>query len=98
MNWRGVVGVGGGGGGYWGAAQGDLLRQLIDGPLVLEGVNERLDSPLDAGGDPARHRVAGRRRAAGLLGGGPGHQTLLVAQLKDMKGRGRRGGGRREER
>lgn len=52
---------GGGGGGRgrrgfdWGAVQGVLLWQLIDGPLVLEGVNERLDTPLDAGGDPARH-------------------------------------------
>lgn len=76
-------GRGGGRGGFldWGAVQGPLLRHLIDGPLVLEGVNERLDPPLDAGGDPARHRVSGRRGAAGLLGWGPGHQTLLVAQL-----------------
>lgn len=43
----------GAGGVDW--AHGALLRQLIDGPLVLEGVNERLDPPLDAGGDPARH-------------------------------------------
>lgn len=88
------VGLGGvvvvvllGGGLAGGAVQGALLRQLVDGPLVFEGVDERLDPPLDAGGDPAGHRVAGRRGAAGLLGGGAGHQTLLVAELKDMKGR-----------
>lgn len=72
----------------WLAVQGALLRQLIDGPLVLEGVNERLDPSLDTGGDPAGHRVAGRRGAAGLLGGRPGHETLLVAELKDIKGGG----------
>lgn len=67
------------------SVQGALLWQLIDRPLVLEGVNERLDSSLDAGGDPAGHRVAGRRGAAGLLGGRSSHQTLLVAELKDME-------------
>lgn len=90
-------GWGGVGCGDWGAVHGALLRQLIDGPLVLEGVNERLDPPLDAGGDPARHRVAWRRGAASLLGGRPGHQTLLVAELKDMKGEGGGGRGRRGE-
>lgn len=43
------------GGVGWGAVQGALLRQLVDGPLVFEGVDERLDPPLDAGGDPAGH-------------------------------------------
>lgn len=34
-----------------------LLRQLGDGPLVFQGVDERQDSSLYAGGDPTGHRV-----------------------------------------
>lgn len=47
--------------GDWGLCQGvggtQLLRQLGDGSLVFEGVDERQDSSLYAGRDPTGHRV-----------------------------------------
>lgn len=59
---------------------------------MFEGVDERQDSSFYASRDPAGHRVAGGRRAAGLLGWGAGHQTLLIPKLKERKsGEGRRG-------
>lgn len=53
--------------GDWGLWQGVgvtcqwLLRQLGDGSLVFEGVDERQDSSLYAGRDPTGHRVTGGR-------------------------------------
>lgn len=59
---------------------------------MFEGVDEREDASLYASRDPAGHRVARGRRAAGLLGWGAGHQTLLIPELKERKsGEGRRG-------
>lgn len=40
-----------------GGTQPWLLRQLSDGSLVFEGVDERQDSSLYAGRDPTGHRV-----------------------------------------
>lgn len=60
-----------------------LLWQLGDGSLLFEGVDERQDASLHAGRYPTGHRVPGGRRAAGLLGGGSSHQTLLIPQLME---------------
>lgn len=49
--------------GDWGLCQGVggtqpwLLRQLGDGSLVFEGIDERQDSSLYAGRDPTGYRV-----------------------------------------
>lgn len=54
--------------------------------LGFQSVYERLDAALHAGGHPARHRVrGGRRGGAGALGGRPGHQTLLIPQLRERE-------------
>lgn len=58
-----------------------LLWQLCDRSLLFEGVDERQDASLHTGRHPAGHRVAGRQRTAGLLGGRSSHQTLLIPQL-----------------
>lgn len=68
-----------------GSARPRLLRQLGDGSLLFEGVDERQDASLHASRDPTGHRVTGGRRAAGLLGGGSSHQALLIPQLKDRE-------------
>lgn len=62
-----------------------LLRWLCDGSLVFEGVNERQYSSLYTGRDPTGHRVSRGRCAACLLGGGAGHQTLLIPQLRERE-------------
>lgn len=64
-----------------------LLRQLCDGSLLFEGVDERQHASLHAGRDPAGHRVSGGRRAACPLGGGASHQTLLIPQLRERERR-----------
>lgn len=58
-----------------------LLRQLGDGSLLFEGVDEGQDASLHAGGDATGYGVARRRGTTGLLGRGAGHQAFLVPQL-----------------
>lgn len=72
--------------GGWGVSQYlSLLWQLCDGSLVFEGVDEWKDSFFHADGDATRHRLARGRWAAGLLGRRSGHQTLLIAQLRERR-------------